>query len=161
MRLFHYAAEPVYHVESVPTERRGARHGFTFDGAVGDKPVGLWISDDDDEWSWPAWCLAENFNLQKLRWRHAVTFASDARILYLCDADAIDKLTRDHGAGSWLDWRAICRDWQGIIITPYCWERRLADTLWYYSWDCAGGCIWDAAAIAWFGEPERTTHVVA
>lgn len=46
-----------------------------------------------------------------------------------------------------IDWDAVAGTYQGIIITPYIWERRLGDSAWYYSWDCASGCIWDPAAI--------------
>jgi hypothetical protein len=51
-----------------------------------------------------------------------------------------------------IDWPRVKADgWQGIIITPYRWERRLTGhTMWYYGWDCASGCIWDPAAIGGF-----------
>lgn len=39
MRLFHYSAEPVKKVRSVPMKSRGARHGKD---AIGDKPFATW-----------------------------------------------------------------------------------------------------------------------
>ena len=53
---------------------------------------------------------------------------------------------RDYGC---IDWRLVAEEWQGIVIAPYLWERRFdSDARWYYSWDCASGCIWDHRAIA-------------
>ena len=46
-----------------------------------------------------------------------------------------------------IDWPSVAKEFQGIIIAPYIWDRRF-DLLWYYGWDCASGCIWDPAAIA-------------
>ncbi len=43
----------------------------------------------------------------------------------------------------------VAKLYQGIIIAPYCYSIRLDnDCFWYYPWDCASGCIWDATAIA-------------
>lgn len=41
-------------------------------------------------------------------------------------------------------------------ITPYCWPARMdPDLIWYYGWDCASGCIWDASTIH---QVTRITH---
>jgi hypothetical protein len=48
-----------------------------------------------------------------------------------------------------IDWYRVAEQYDGIIITPYIYERRLTEyTTWYYSWDCASGCIWNGKAIA-------------
>jgi hypothetical protein len=47
-----------------------------------------------------------------------------------------------------INWAGVAKDYQGVIIAPFVWDRRLHDAYsWYYTWDCASGCIWDAAAI--------------
>lgn len=47
-----------------------------------------------------------------------------------------------------IDWKKVTEEYQGIIISPYIWQRRLAPhTMWYYGWDVASGCIWDTDAI--------------
>lgn len=39
--------------------------------------------------------------------------------------------------------------YDGIVITPYVWSMRLdRSAFWYYGWDCASGCIWNASAVA-------------
>ncbi len=46
-------------------------------------------------------------------------------------------------------WENIAKNYQGILIPQYIWECRLKnETAWYYPWDCASGCIWDASAIS-------------
>ena len=48
-----------------------------------------------------------------------------------------------------LDWQAVAQNWQGILIPQYLWSMRLNSRhAWYYSWDCASGCIWNPEAIA-------------
>lgn len=161
MRLYHYSAKPVTKIKSVPWRQRGARWSSDRDTAIGDKPKGFWVSDDDADWNWPVWCRANDFQLERLTWRQEVILSDHAHILFLRSIAEIDALTREYGEallpGSclrYIDWMAVCRDKQGIVITPYQWERRL-DPIWYYGWDCACGCIWDAEAVALLGSPER------
>lgn len=47
-----------------------------------------------------------------------------------------------------INWPMVADRYQGIVIAPYLWSRRMDGGLWYYGWDCASGCIWDAAAVA-------------
>jgi hypothetical protein len=47
-----------------------------------------------------------------------------------------------------IEWRKVAERFDGIIIAPYIWQRRLdLESSWYYSWDCASGCIWNASAV--------------
>lgn len=119
------------------------------------KPYGFWLSvDGPEDWVW--WCTAEDFGIGRLKHRHEVTLDPKANVLVIDTASGIDKFTRDFGAplvpGSdslYIDWSKVVKKYQGAIIAPYQWERRFdrAGT-WYYSWDCASGVVWDAAAIA-------------
>ena len=141
-RLLHYASE---RVEQLRPCNYIQRPDF--------KPNGLWLSADDD---WRRWCEGENFHLGGLAYCHEVTLARDAKILRLRDARDIDRFTARYWAelpalpylSIWIDWRKVAQKYQGIIIAPYCWSRRLEEkTRWYYGWDCASGCVWDLAAI--------------
>lgn len=114
---------------------------------------------------WPAWCRSEEFRDTDAQHRFRVRLADDARILHLTDDAAIAQLSEDFGMdhlrGLWrkcgmvhklhgplyIDWARVACSWQGIIIAPYQWTSR-RNVSWYYGWDCASGCIWDAAAIA-------------
>lgn len=160
MKLMHYAAKEVKEVESK------AQRSGSMDGPMG-KPFGFWLSvDDDPETSWKGWCEGEEFRLSALAYEHEVTLRGGAKILYIRTQMELQALTMEYKIGLPgiegnpyehtfnskfiynLDWERIAKQWQGIIITPYIWECRLApDTTWYYGWDCASGCIWDAEAI--------------
>lgn len=142
--LTHYSARPVTAVYSV---------GQRPEPDV--KPRGLWLSVDDGAWGWKDWCEAERWGVERLTHAHAVRLDRDARILHLSGAEDIDAFTRNYerrpGWGPsfrMIGWSAVARDYQGIVIAPYIYERRLCErTRWYYGWDCASGCIWDAGAV--------------
>jgi hypothetical protein len=69
-------------------------------------------------------------------------------------AAGIDKFSRQYGDKSknirftsfYIDWEMVCGEYDGIIISPFCWERRL-EVMWYYTWDCASGCVWNLSAV--------------
>jgi hypothetical protein len=120
------------------------------------KPTGLWISDDaDDECSWPRWCRDEQYHLGSLALAHDIVLKPTARLIWLCSVKDIDRFhgrfrsQGQHVGWRWIDWGEVARHAEGIVITPYQWERRLDGEAsdWYYSWDCASGCIWDASAV--------------
>jgi len=123
------------------------------------KPNGLWLSVEGED-SWQAWCEAERFNLGALTFVHDVELRPGAAVLRLSTAAELDAFTKTYWqrgelypklAKLFLDWERVARDYGGIVIAPYVWERRLTrHTFWYYGWDCASGCIWDLSAIAAF-----------
>jgi hypothetical protein len=48
-------------------------------------------------------------------------------------------------------WEEVAVKYTGIIVDPYYKEKSLT-YLWYYGWNCAGGCIWDTNVIL-LGKP--------
>lgn len=154
MLLTHYSDKPLETVRSVAQwpANEGARATGPYT-----KPVGLWVSvDGEDDWIW--WCRAEGFGLERLTHAHRVTLAKNARVLRLAGANELDAFTAEYGGlgpdympehlkSLCIDWWRVAAGYQGVIIAPYCYERRL-NLSWYYPWDCASGCIWDASAIA-------------
>jgi hypothetical protein len=144
MTLSHYSNEVVYAVYSVPQDIKA--HG---------KPRGFWVSVDGED-DWKQWCNREDFRDCTKQKRHIVTLNVDANILVLPDPQSIDAFTNkyryrigeDDYSYTQIDWSRVANSYKGIIIAPYIWERRLTiHTSWYYTWDCASGCIWDASAI--------------
>ena len=64
----------------------------------------------------------------------------------------LDRFTAEYGDNErycrMIQWDRVAERYQGIVITPYIWSRRLEpETHWYYPWDCASGCIWDGEAV--------------
>jgi hypothetical protein len=123
------------------------------------KPHGLWLSVDGED-DWPAWCEAESFALDRLQQRHVFAIVKPERIRMIGTVAELEAFHReycaardDRSAARWgreyVDWARVMADCGGIIIAPYLWDRRLSGTgsRWYYSWDCASGCIWDVSAV--------------
>lgn len=141
-RLIHYAKAPIDSLRPIdPAVRPNG------------KPIGLWVSVEGED-DWKSWCEAEEFNLTALAYPHEVILNPEANILRMMTALEIDVFSVqyrkpcDYSSRNDIDWLAVAKDYQGVIIAPYIWQRRLSEhTLWYYGWDCASGCIWDVEAI--------------
>jgi len=122
------------------------------------KPKGLWISDESNL-GWSEWCREEDFGIERLACCHRIVLNPKADILLVETVEDIDIFTKAYmkpplaEAGPFLrsycmDWVRVAKNFEGMIITPYLWDRRLSqEAFWYYSWDCASGCIWNATAI--------------
>ena len=119
-----------------------------------DKPDGLWVTVEGDD-GWEAWCRGNEWGLDRLACVHDVVLDSAANILCIADTAGLDALTARYGrqpfgsgAAYGIEWARVATDYQGIIIVPYVWKRAHSGCCtWYYGWDCASGCIWDAAAV--------------
>lgn len=151
----------------------------------GGKPNGLWVSvvGEDD---WASWCRGEEFALGDLAVTHEVVLDPAANILHLKSPEEIDRFHREYAGEvpEWyrrddrrqdrfmfgqeyvdlqrpIEWNRVADEYQGLIIAPYQWERRLGGPFWYYGFDCASGCIWDLSAIAEFSVAEDITEASA
>lgn len=123
----------------------------------GFKPKGLWVSVDGED-DWESWCRSEEYTIGSHR--HRVTLVPDHGVLVLDTPIALLRFTDTYGADSrdgrfgysymdFIQWSKVAADYPGIIIAPYQWSLRLdSRTDWYYPWDCASGCIWDASVVA-------------
>lgn len=144
VRLVHYSKRPLKLIRSTTQEREPDA-----------KPHGLWVSDDACEQNWRRWCEDEQFGLESLANVHDVALAPTASILRLSSPGDIDAFHEEYTdlVGDrfryGIHWAQVAAKYDGILITPYIWERRLAENAgWYYGWDCASGCIWNAKAVA-------------
>jgi len=117
------------------------------------KPNGFWVSVDGAD-DWKAWCEAEAFALDSLAIRHRVILNDNFNILILNSPIDILQFSGEFRAhnheyfSDYIDWLSVMKKWDGVIIAPYQWSlRHHPQTHWYYSWDCASGCIWNLNAI--------------
>lgn len=140
MILHHYTKKPLGEIEAKRVQ------------PVDHKPVGLWLSDDSGH-GWRAWCESEMPNWIAGTRRYAVE-VDPTRLLLVQGADALDALHAEFGSApahklfAVVDWQRVAERYDGVVITPYLWSRRLdRRASWYYSWDCASGCIWHPSAI--------------
>jgi hypothetical protein len=119
-----------------------------------DKPRGLWVSVKGKR-DWLLCCTEARF-----QYAHEIELTPTARLYRIRSARALDKFTEAFGVPPLLtgggmrdlpaiDWPRLAKRFQGIVIAPYIWSRRMhMESSWYYRWDCASGCIWDAGAVA-------------
>lgn len=118
------------------------------------KPSGFWISVAGD-YDWPAWCRSEEFGLDGLTHRHAVSIAEGANLLWLRTPHDMQALEDTFGSSDGdrtyplmqIDWRSVARCYDGVMIPTYQWSERLS-RMWYYGWDCASGCVWNTAVLS-------------
>jgi hypothetical protein len=143
MRLLHYSNKPLGLLE--------VRQQFQHPDF---KPRGLWVSCEGPD-DWPTWCRNEEFCPDRLEVVHEVTLRPEAKVLTLDSFDALIDFNdefKDRGPSisslHTIRWDKVARLYDGILIAPYQWQARWEhETLWYYTWDCASGCIWNPAAI--------------
>jgi len=143
------------------------------------KPKGLWITPEYAENNWYDWCVSEDFLKAELNFIHELSIKPEAKLLRLESISDIDAFTKEYAFSAMervrsfmddltilsdtktkeyvskrrdgVDWPRLAKEYQGILIPTYIWERRLSfkgpPADWYYTWDCASGCIWSADAI--------------
>jgi hypothetical protein len=121
------------------------------------KPHGFWVSVEGED-DWKEWCEKENFRTEGLLVSYDVILKENAKILHLKTTYEIIEFTKIYNRSTRpcfdtyeINWVKLKDLYQGIIIAPYQWDCRLAlETSWYYTWDCASGCIWDLDCIEEF-----------
>lgn len=142
MRYYHYSSSPLKNLRNVRQEKGGLRF----------KPKGLWFSAGDGEDGWEAWCRAEGFGLDRLKHKTELTFKPSAQILKISSPGELDEFYKKYkeatayGLTPSPNWEQVAREYDAIVIAPYLFERRFGK-IWYYTWDCASGCVWNAANV--------------
>lgn len=118
------------------------------------KPIGLWITDDSDD-SWESWCLQEEFGLDQLKHKFKITIKDDANILKIGSLSEMVRFNETKyilqgysifNFCKMVDWEALSKDYDGVMIMPYRHEVRM-EYEWYNPWDCSSGCIFDTNVI--------------
>lgn len=160
MKLIHYSPELIEALD----DRKYDQNNMPFHH----KPNGLWIS-VHGSCDWKNWCENENFSLENLRYSYEISVKKNANILYISTPEELYEFTKKYPFSTrqfdmdydtyQIDWYKVKSKYQGIIIAPYQWDCRLSlESNWYYSWDCASGCLWDLKCIDKF---ERVLDSVA
>lgn len=129
------------------------------------KPRGLWLS-VRGQYDWVWWSEGEQFRLYNFRYGTRIILKPDANVLHLKTGEELDEFTAEYGYNptfpskddpnvlhsmhsTYIDWPRVAEKYQGLIIAPYQWSRRMeAHCFWYYGWDCASAVIWDHTAIS-------------
>lgn len=117
----------------------------SYNADVTHKPKGFWYSVNGD---WERWCRSEEPGWLK-GYQHEVTLGNE-NLLVIRTQKQLDRFHDEYSANTpplkkkpYIDWFKVARAYDGIEISQYFWDRRLdLNMLWYYTWDCASGCIW-------------------
>lgn len=107
------------------------------------KPSGFWYEVDG---GWRDWCASEmpKWLTGKTVYRLDLDGERILTIRNVADFDVFDlrySVGDDEKRYRRPDWGVVAKDFDGIEIAPYLWERRM-NVMWYYGWDCASGVIW-------------------
>lgn len=136
--FFHYSSSPLGEIRNTAQE-----------ADLRPKPKGLWLSDCAAGDGWVDWCKMEDFGFDRLVCRSIVELDM-ANILLIDTEEKLLEFSSQHVGDInryyCIDWGPVAEQYKGIVISPYQWNQRL-DLFWYYGWDCASGCVWDASAI--------------
>ena len=154
--LIHYSSRPLQEVVSV-----------TQQGEPFGKPKGLWVS-VGDAWRRYNWDHREDpvhkRQFKACVYANRIRLTLEANLLFISNHDELDRFNLHYGRawaspnvpdGRVIDWTAVAEGYQGIVIAPYLRDRAedtrgmwMPETIWYWSWACASGCIWDEDAVA-------------
>lgn len=145
MKLVHYTADADLQIEYKPQTEDGTPF----------KPRGLWVSDEDSDWTWPMWCRQEEWALESFVWAYEIHLVEYHHLHVLSTPEEVREFTHQFDGGNdsfctWdINWDEVRVRWNGIVITPYQSECRIdPKTIWYCGWDCASGCIWNMDVIS-------------
>ncbi len=119
-------------VEAVHDTEQAAHSSF--------KPRGFWYGFGR---SWIDWVEANAPGRRKPVLQEVIV--DESRLLQIGGTAAFRRFVSMYGDGDAIDWSAVASRYDGIEINPYRWEMRDLD--WYYAWDVASGCVWNARAI--------------
>lgn len=134
------------------------------------KPTGIWYGLGD---SWMQWCMSDASGwLQPYIYEFVL---DEEKIIKVSNIEEFEKFEEEHqairpefkllmehmptirdahGDGfprmrrlfDQIDWPKLSQTYGGVEIAPYIWKKRL-ESMWYYPWDCASGCIWNVNAV--------------
>jgi hypothetical protein len=124
----------------------------TYKQKSGFKPNGLWYSYYS---SWYKWILENELYVRLYKYIHHIGIANKSltniyeqdynKILVIKNTTDFDifhnKYKIKMKTYDCINWKKVSIDYGGIEFVPYLLERRKID--WYYTFDIAGGCIWN------------------
>ena len=164
--LIHYSDEPLVAPRS------------TADPGTYGRPYGLWVSVGNawlvnqykcwrDQMENPDLIGGSAHYPHKFAYANEITIADNSNILVMANefefkafSDQYAELRPEFGPQARIiKWRDVRKEYDGVIIAPHL--KNLADrispngnplpipeSLWYYTWVVASGCLWDVSVIA-------------
>lgn len=159
LERLHMAHAPLSRVLSVAQDPPGFPERTTPLG----KPKGLWYGIGP---SWLDWCTSERMDWIGPYW-YRLTL-DESRLLRLTTTREMYEFSKTYIGGAperykddefmrylYIDWTRVAREYGGIEIAPRqsCRFEKWAE--WYWGWDVASGCVWDASLVLSLDRVER------
>lgn len=124
------------------------------------KPCGLWFSVEGNDDGWREWCHSNDYAWEAYIVKTDLRLIEPEAVLILSTPEQLHAFTDTYGedlgrrsggkplglGGMFIQWDQVAARYKGIIIAPYIYACRLT-LLWYYTWDCASGCVWDVSCL--------------
>jgi hypothetical protein len=131
----------------------------TAENLVFHTPNGLWLSVTGTN-DWEKYCHKNGLSPENLQSKFQITLKPAAKIILLYDDAVFKDFEKDYayypegieiqGDNYTLNlsiaWERILSDYQGIIV-PIVLPKLYNMGLWYDTWCCTSGCIWDLQAV--------------
>jgi hypothetical protein len=122
-------------------------------------PNGLWVSVTGIN-DWEQYCLKNNYRLENLKSEFQVMLKPSAKILILYNRSVFNDFLEEYGFyekeietpeknyafSLSISWERIISDYQGIVV-PIVLPQFYGLNLWYKTWNCTCGVIWDLQAV--------------
>ena len=123
-----------------------------FSQRIAFKPDGLWYEcKDGSAINWLEFCRTGlSGGIGRYDSAYDVIL-NDYEILFITNNHDFKKFEKMYGVTNSygdvkIDWPKVASHYDGIEICPYLYRMR-ADSDWYYGWDVASGCVWNASGI--------------
>jgi hypothetical protein len=139
--------------------RPGSRAGEApktsgFSQRIGFKPEGLWYEcQDASTIDWKEFCETGLTGGTSRYDSSYDVILNDYEILFITDKNDFKKFEKMYGIPNRdfpedirIDWPKVTSHYDGIEICPYRTDMRM-ESDWYYGWDVASGCVWNASGI--------------
>ena len=118
------------------------------------KPDGLWYEcQDGSSIDWKEFCSTGLTDGDSRYDSSYDVILNDYEILFITDTHDFKKFEKLYGIPNRdfpdeirIDWPRVASHYDGIEICPYLYDMRM-DSVWYYGWDVASGCVWNASGI--------------
>ena len=125
-----------------------------FSQKIGYKPDGLWYEcKDGSAIDWLEFCKTGLTDGTSRYDSSYDVILNDYEILFITNNHDFKKFEKMYGIPNprypdetKIDWPKVASHYDGIEICPYLYDMRRSSD-WYYGWDVASGCVWNASGI--------------
>lgn len=142
MRFFHFSKNN-FNKEFDPQKNHCVKkHASPF------KPVGLWLSIENNNNGWRNFCLKENFRTECLTNCYEIKLKSTTNLKLIDSAEELKIFHNKYKeCQDKIDWEKVYKDYDGITFCPFkrsfSYRENMVEYFWYTTVDCDSSCVWN------------------